>query len=211
MDFTIVMTVHNTRPDCLLEALHSITTAQTIRHRQPVVLVDDGTTDVYTLGVLAQVEKRADVTIYRTPQNMGTSAALNLARTKVDTEWIVQMDSDDASHPERLEAQLDYLKRHPETDVVGTNLFCFWDGDITRTPFFRSIHKQRPPLRKGDNPYWLCNHGTAMYKQMKVQEVGGYDETKRRGQDVDLWRRMWHQGAQIRNVESILYAWRRYK
>jgi len=32
------------------------------------------------------------------------------------------MDADDISHPKRIEYQVDFIKKHPDVAVVGTNL-----------------------------------------------------------------------------------------
>jgi glycosyltransferase involved in cell wall biosynthesis len=213
-EFTIVMTVHNTRPDHLLEALHSITKGQTIWNGQEVIIVHDGSTDHRTRSLLHSMNVGKwfpFVTIYQMAENKGTPSALNFARSRVKTEWIAQMDSDDIAHPQRLEQQFKLAAKHPEAAVIGTNLFCFYDDDITRTSFFRSTHKLKPTRRTGDNPYWLTNHGTVIYKKAAVEAVGGYNEALRRTQDVDLWRRMFLAGHQFRNVESVLYAWRRFR
>lgn len=42
-------------------------------------------------------------------------------------EFIAVQDSDDLSHPERLTRQVDYLRRHPHIDLVGTNYATFKD------------------------------------------------------------------------------------
>ena len=55
---------------------------------------------------------------------------------------------------------------------------------------------------------WLTNHGTVMYKNQSVKDVGGY-MLAGRCQDVDLWKRMYKAGYKIRTLEPITYAWRK--
>ena len=54
------------------------------------------------------------------------------------------------------------------------------------------------------------NHGTVIYKNQAVKDVGGYDIDKKRGQDVYLWKKMMEAGKKFHNVSDILYYWRRY-
>ena len=58
---------------------------------------------------------------------------------------------------------------------------------------------------------WPVNHGTVIYRNSAVMAVGGYNVTYKRGQDVELWKRMRANGSVFRNIEQVLYSYRRYK
>ena len=52
-------------------------------------------------------------------KNLGLSKCLNIGIKKVNTKFIARMDTDDFCLPERLEMQLDYIKKN-NLDLIGS-------------------------------------------------------------------------------------------
>lgn len=208
MNFTVVIPVYNTRPDHLLEAVSSIVN-QDIDEPFRFILIDDCSTDQDTIDAIEYLSSRMEV--IRLSPNAGLASVLNHAIDLCDTEFIVRMDSDDVCSPQRLMHQFAYLQDNPDCDVLGTNLFAFQSNDIRRQPLFITDHPEAPVPRtsSSSNADWLVNHGTVVYRKSAVLAVGGYNPTLRRKQDIDLWRRMYANGAVFRNLTGIFYAWRR--
>lgn len=209
MKLTVLIPVFNTKPAALLEAVYSILN-QDDKVDHDIIIVDDGSSDFETLNVLKMLTHLSRrVTLCTMVANNGTAHALNHAHSLVKTDFVAIMGSDDISHTSRFRLQIDYLKKHPEVDVLGTNLFMYKDSDFTRKPNFVSDHKEVPRFGT-DKQNWVVNHGTVIYRDSIVKKVGGYDNSKRRAQDVDLWGRLNTAGAVFRNITEVLYAWRRY-
>jgi glycosyltransferase involved in cell wall biosynthesis len=206
IDFTVLIPVYNTDPAHLYEAVRSVL-KQTIDQKYKIVIVDDGSTQTSTI-VAINALRSSDIVIRRLDENGGTSAALNHGHEAIDSEYIALMGSDDVSHPDRFKHQVNFLSLHPDVDVLGTDLFSFRDGDIFRKRTFMSDHPERPTL-KNTKGGWLVNHGTVMYKNKAVKDVGGYDPKFKRGQDVELWKRMAAKEKQFANLKPLLYGWRR--
>lgn len=206
IEFTVLIPVFNTKPEALFEAVKSCMN-QTHKAKE-IVLVDDGTTDIETLKVMHLLEDMG-CRILTSMANEGTSAALNYGHDKIDTEYIALMGSDDVSHPDRFRRQVQFLTLNP-VDVLGTQLFGFDNADIERKHMFKTNHPKNPTANNTANN-WFANHGTVFYKNQAVKDVGGYDIAKRRGQDVDLWARMYKAGKSFYNLPDMLYGWRRYK
>jgi glycosyltransferase involved in cell wall biosynthesis len=145
--------------------------------------------------------------------NKGTSFALNRGH-ELAKEWgadyVMLSGASDISHEHRLKKQLDYLKLHPDTDVLGTGLQAFRGNDHLKS-IFKFIHPEKPMsgYLKNHHKFFITNHGTTIYKLDSVLKVGGYNEAVGRGQDVDLWSRMYPAGMKIRNIQDVLYYWRR--
>lgn len=216
IDFTVAIPVFNTKPAELLEAVYSIIN-QSIKQDFEIVIVDDCSNNEETKEALnffdSKVFKVGDnkrkISIVRIVQkNGGTSSALNIAHDIIKSEYIAIMGSDDISHPDRFEKQIKHLEKNPQIDVLGTNLFSFYEDDIFRKQIFVSKHPYRVVATKST---WLTNHGTVIYKNKEVKKIGGYDETKRRAQDIDLFLRLYAAGKIICNLPDVLYAWRRRK
>lgn len=211
MKLTVLIPVYNTGAAHLIEAVDSILnqTQPEQRLHHEIILINDGSTEPETKKALTLLSDLYGLTIVD-KENGGTSSALNAGHSMVKTEYVAIMGSDDISHPDRFKKQIKVLQDHPDTDVLGTNLFAFYDDDITRKPILTTTHKMFPEgLDKNKN--WLVNHGTVIYRQSAVMSVGGYNEKIGRGQDVDLWKRMKAADLRFRNVTEVLYAWRRFK
>ena len=64
---------------------------------------------------------------------------------------------------------------------------------------------------------WLQIHSSGSCQDIpgllheSVKKAGGYNLCYRRGQDVDLWKRMFNLGMKIHTLPNVLYAWRRDK
>ncbi len=98
--------------------------SQTHRNYE-VVAVDDGSTD----GTSHLLKRRAGedrrIRPYSFAENRGVVAALNYGLKRCRGFWIARMDADDIMNPERLERQLDYMKRNPKVDILGCRISLF--------------------------------------------------------------------------------------
>jgi hypothetical protein len=198
IDFTVVIPVYNTEPAHLMECVYSVIN-QSIKQKFNIYIMDDGSTDVRTLGVIQYFSVHPYITVVRQVRNGGISTVLNKAHEIIKT---------DLFHPNKLENQVAWLEENPQCDVCSTQLFSFKDKDMQRRPLITTQHALKTkPLRPG--AWWIANHGTVIYKNQKVKDAGGYDITKRREQDVDLWKRMYEMGCQFYCLPQVHYAWRK--
>ncbi len=84
-----------------------------------LVIVDNGSSDGAVERVLAA---RPDprVKVLRHPRNLGIGAGTASGIAVATAPWIALMDSDDRSHPMRLELQLKAATADPSLDLLGT-------------------------------------------------------------------------------------------
>ena len=123
--FSVAMSVYkNDLPEYFDTALSSITTDQTVKPDE-IVLVIDGPVSEGIDSVIAKYEALYPemFQIVRLAQNGGLGNALKHAVEKANYELIARMDSDDIALPTRFEQQLMFFTQNPELDIVG--------GDIT--------------------------------------------------------------------------------
>jgi glycosyltransferase involved in cell wall biosynthesis len=206
MKLTVLIPVYNTGAAHLIEAVNSIIN-QDDKWAHRIILVDDGSENPHTLRAEDFLCMFPCVEVHRLEKNQGTSVALNEGHKLVNTEFVAIMGSDDISHHSRFRKQIQYLKDHPEVDVVGTNLFSFNNSDLRRSSIFTSKHPEVPETEGN----WVVNHGTVIYRNSAVLAAGGYNPNYRRAQDVELWGRMLKKGFCFRNITEVLYAWRKNK
>jgi glycosyltransferase involved in cell wall biosynthesis len=119
----------------LADAIRSVY-AQTLTDWE-LILVDDGSSDG-SLGIARSVDD-SRVRVVSDGPNFGLSARLNQIAQLARGDYLARMDADDLMHPARLEAQLDFLRRQPDVDVVGTGMFMLDEAG-------RPVAKRLPPL-----------------------------------------------------------------
>jgi len=83
-----------------------------------LLIIDDGSTDETSL----MLEKLADsrIRIHSNDRNIGVPATRNLGLEFARGEYLAMFDSDDISHPKRLETQVRFLDAHVDHAVVGS-------------------------------------------------------------------------------------------
>lgn len=88
-------------------------------HDLEVVLVDNGSVD----GAVEELQRlRPDprLRVFRQETNLGVAGGINFGVRQATAPWIAIMDSDDWSHPRRLETQLQAAAVDPTLAVIGT-------------------------------------------------------------------------------------------
>ena len=124
---TVAMPVLNVERT-VLEAIESIL-YQTLTDWE-LLVIDDGSTD-RTGEVLGRIrDPRVRVVTHQ--QNVGVGQRLNEAVALARGKYFARLDGDDIAYPDRLETQLEYLRTHPEVDLVGSWLVLL---DRERTAF----------------------------------------------------------------------------
>lgn len=114
---SVLMPVYNAA-SCIGDALQSIL-RQTLKEFE-VIIIDDGSTDNTADIILSFEDPR--VRVLRLGRNVGPINAANLGLGEVNAPYIIRMDADDISMPERFEKQYHFMEQHQDTGVCGTGV-----------------------------------------------------------------------------------------
>jgi len=200
---SILIPVYNTKPDFLIKCINSCL-SQTIDDYE-IVIVDNGSTDNETIGVLTECSKESKINIYNCAQQEGKnniSIALNMGLRNCNHNLVARMDSDDIMFHDRLERQLDYMNKNPEVDILGAQIRVFPDNYTTNHP--KVITKEM-----GVNSSWFINHPSVMYKKDKILSIGGYKDTpEHAAEDYGLWMNALRNKMVIRNMKETVLLYR---
>ena len=123
MTYSVLMSVYkNDNPAFLKLALESIYDNQT-RKPDEIVVVFDGPIPDELSEVLNNFRIGKESVVFYYPQeiNRGLGEALRIGSEKCTGDYILRMDSDDISDPERFVKQIAYVEAHPEIDALGTD------------------------------------------------------------------------------------------
>ena len=139
---------------------------------------------------------------FRLPDNRGLGEALRIGSEQCTGDYIIRMDSDDVSDPRRVELMDRYLTKHPEIDVLGTDIGEFMDdpSKIIRTRVCPRNAKGIARMCRKRNP---MNHVSVAIRKEALDEVGGYIALPLL-EDYYLWVRMIAAGKVLRNIGKSL-------
>ena len=132
--------------------------------------------------------------------SVGKARAISVKEAKYNI--IANMDADDISRSDRFEKQINFLKQHPDIDVVGS---CISEFETSPD----NIYAKRIVPAKHEDIYKYCkfrcpiNNMSVMYKKSAVIEVGNYSNLKE-FEDYELWSRMIIKGYKFANLSECL-------
>ena len=124
MKISVLIPVYN-REDFVERSINSIL-QQTYTNFE-LIIYDDGSTDSTNNIISKLMKKDRRIFLIGDYENKGVGYARNQLLKQCNTKYAIWMDSDDISHPERIELQ---LKEMDEDKLV----YCTWENLKTRKP-----------------------------------------------------------------------------
>ena len=100
-----------------------------------ILAVNDDSTDNTGKILENYAAKDARLRVYHFSENQGEPAVMQFTMDilkEMDVEYVARMDADDICVPHRFEKQVQYLDKHPEIDILGSNALLFNDGQTDK-------------------------------------------------------------------------------
>ena len=170
----------------------------------------DGTIGEKLYKCLEQYEQEKRVNIVYFPENRGLAVVLNdllILCKEANIEYIVRMDADDISVPNRLANQVNYLLLHPEVDVVGGRIEEINEQSerngksvtypLTHQECFK-FFRYRDPLA----------HPAVMFRKSFFDKAKSYRNEYRKNQDTMLWFDGFMNGCIFANLDETVLLFR---
>jgi peptidoglycan/xylan/chitin deacetylase (PgdA/CDA1 family)/glycosyltransferase involved in cell wall biosynthesis len=169
----VVVTCHDLGRT-LEDAIHSV--RRQTRAPSEIVVVDDGSEDLYTREVLVRLEA-GGVRVLRAPRR-GPSAARNTGISQTSSPYVVLLDGDDLLEPAYFERAAGMLDGDPALAFVSCGMTSFGASAETWFPAAPEIVVS---LATG------VVHISSMFRREVWKAVGGFDEGFVGYEDVDFW------------------------
>jgi glycosyltransferase involved in cell wall biosynthesis len=160
-----------------------------------VIIVDDGSTD-NSAEIVERYSREDERYRYVWQKNSGIAAALNLGLSLARGQWIARLDTDDVCDPHRIKRQLELASASNNVVFVGSDSIQIdSDGRPIRRCNYPVTHRQL--YRALTTRRKFPAHSSAFFDRAVAISVGGYRESVRRAEDVDLWLRLSEHGQLI--------------
>lgn len=200
--FSVLMSIYkNEKPEYLRESLDSILN-NTVQPNE-IVMVKDGPLPNELEQILEEYQNKTKLfhfVIHNKNQGLGISLRDGLLECKY--ELVARMDTDDVCNPKRFQKQLNFLKKHPEIVVVGSNVMEFESDYHHPSQYLKCPESYESILKfaKLRNP---LKHPTVMFKKSAVLKSGNYQHFLW-FEDYDLCVRMLLKGYRMANIQEFL-------
>ena len=204
--FTVAMSVYGKdNPIYFERALKSITTDQTVKPNE-IVLVVDGPVGSEIESVIEKYSSQYDIfKVVYLEENLGLGNALKVAIENSTNEIIARMDSDDISMPNRFENQLSLIET-TKADIVGGCVSEFVENE-EEIVSYRVVKTTDSEIKKDLRKRCPMNHSTVMFKKQSVIDADGYLDWYY-NEDYYLWIRMAKNGCKFANSDSVYVNFR---
>jgi len=173
------------------------------------LIINDGSTDS-TVDIINSY-KDGRICLISNQANIGLTKSLNKGLSIARGEYIARQDDDDISHSRRLEKQVDYLEKHPNIALLGSQASVINEyGELQKAPIFYKLPLTWDCIR------WYCmvnnpfvHSAVMMRKDLIWNKYGGYNTSFKTSQDYELWSRIVYDNV-CENLNEILLDLRIY-
>ena len=164
------------------------------RRADEIIVVDDGSTD----STAAEVSKFGPRIRFVRQENAGASAARNAGIEAATSEWIAFLDADDEWLPEKLQLQIEHLKRNPDLVWTTANFYRCLCNENRHAPNFEPDLAQKvlgakeyfKDFFRTSLPHICTCTDTMLIKKKILQQAGMFRVGQLMANDIDMWFRI---------------------
>lgn len=200
---SVVMATFNEPSDMIKKSIGSILNQTYINLE---LLIFDDSTNVDTKAAIDEFASDSRIAVNRFSEKKRFVPSLNMGLEQARGKYIVRMDGDDISLPDRLEKEVEYLETHPQISVVGGQI------DIIDEKGETISHRAYPT---GGLKLWLFSclrnplaHPTIVMRRELIDKGYRYNEKLEMSEDLDLWLRLMNDGYKIANLNDTILKYR---
>lgn len=204
MKVSVLMPVYNGSL-YLQEAIDSIL-GQTYKDFE-FIIVDDGSTDDSAAIIAKNAAKDNRIVSLYNEKNSGICVTLNKGLDLAKGEYVIRMDCDDISLPERIERQVFFMDKTMDVGVAGCNIDMF-HNDYPDNHNVYSFDVDPYECRAGLLFATCVAHPAVIIrKSILIEHNIQYDDYFRGMEDYYLWWQI-SKYAQITNIPELLLRYR---
>ena len=186
------------------DAINSILN-QTYDNIEIVVIIEKTKDQKKIKNHIVKKYKNKNIVLLLNKINLGLARSLNKGLNYSNGEFVARMDIDDISISDRIERQVNYLKKHKDVGILGSNAEYF--GKITG-PWFSddfNCEKIKVDLLIG-NP--IC-HPTIIIRKSIIDKYRLKYNKNYISEDYELWCTALTKGIKIELMKDILLYYRK--
>jgi glycosyltransferase involved in cell wall biosynthesis len=196
---TVLFPVYNAER-YLRAAIDSVLTQS---HREfELLLLNDGSSDrsVEIIESYAAKDPRCRVHSWK---NRGLVATLNAGVELANTEFIIRMDADDVSRPQRFEKQIAFLRQNHEHVAVGARVMFIDPEGLPIAEVLNGCTHEEISHSLLARQFAIAHPSTTI-RRSALEAIGGYRSEYPHAEDLDLFLRLAEIGYLANLPETLL-------
>ena len=166
-------------------------------------IIDDCSKDSFLIILEEYSKKDNRIILLKNSVNLGIPKSVNKMINIAKGKYIIRMDSDDISLPERFERQYEFMERNPDIGVCGSNIRYFGNiNQITSHPMEHNEIKVELLFK-----CVMMQPSLIIRKSVIDENNFRYNEDYKIGEDYELWTRMINY-TKFANIKEVLVNYR---
>lgn len=195
---SVVMSVFNAQ-DYLEEAILSILGQQ--YETFEFIIVNDGSTD-NSLEIIKGMQQKDSRIVLVSRENKGLIASLNDGISIANGDYIVRMDADDISSPQRVSTLVSHMENNTDIDIAGSYVASFGENKKQSVWKFPPHHEAIRTRLLFTVP--IC-HGSSIFRTSIFKKDGyWFDRQFEHAEDYELFSRL-DKNYKFGMIPKILY------
>ena len=198
---SVIMPAYN----CEKFIKHSIESVQNQTYKNwELLIVDDGSRDASLDIAKKCAEQDSRIKVIKMPQNSGVSVCRNLAIAKANGRYLAFIDSDDLWSVNKLEHQIDFMKKH--NAVLSHTAYGFLNEDgymMTKGKVDVDLNVDRETYMKTTQ----IGMSSVMIDRQGVKSVH-FPTDRKLCEDARLWMEYMRNGIQFHGLNEMLVLYR---
>lgn len=182
-----------------LDSIYNQTAFKNNKFNYEIFIVDNNSTD--NLKEVIADQKNIHYLFCNIP---GIVATLNTGIFKIlslpHIKYIARLDDDDKWVDSKIDIQFSYMLQNPDIDICGTGIRFIRGDDYQDWKYSEKHNDIIKELDMGRNPF---AHPAVIYKKDIFYKCGGYDETCKYTEDLNLWIKA-SKHYKFHNMQEIL-------
>ncbi|MFA7208788.1 MAG: glycosyltransferase [Parcubacteria group bacterium] len=169
-----------------------------------LIVIDDCSRDATWKLIAGYAGRDPRVRASRNEKNLGISSTLNKGLALARGKYIVKMDADDWSYPDRLEKQVRFMEKNPQVAISGGTMEVCDEGMVVLNK--RPYNLTDREIRRKIFLYNPFCHPAVIYRTDIAKRVGGYCLIDSAG-DYELYFKLGLHG-EFANLPDVLLKYR---
>lgn len=202
LKLSVIMPVYNTER-YLRKAIESVLN-QTFKDFE-FIIIDDCSTDSSLKIIEEYVRKDRRIRVLHNCCNLNVARSRNKGVKTARGKYIVQMDSDDVSFPERIKKQFRFMEDNPKVIVSGGAMELI-DQNSKRLGIKRFYLKDQD-IRKHIFFHCPFSHPATIIRKDLFNKAGAYNSRLNVASDYDLYFRLGRLGR-FANLQDVIIQYR---
>ena len=189
--------------DCLAEVKKCLDSIfkQSFKDYNILIVIDGELNNEVSLYIKDQEKKVDFISCIKLKKNMGLAHALNCGISNINSEFIIRVDADSVSMPERFKTQIKHLLNNKDIDVLGSMIEELQPEGKKYLQKMPEKHEDCFSSFRYRNP---INHPTTVFRKSFFSKAGFYPTKYYKDEDSALWLNGFLNGCIFENINKPL-------